>query len=88
MSIQGRKSRRIKRNRYGFFTWTVHPLRGGGTGLVFRGPQGLNETKISYALKFGFVASNNEAEYKALIAGLKLAKDVGVERIEIFQIPC
>ena len=34
-----------------------------------------------YALKFGFEASNNEAEYEALIAGLKLARDIGARRI-------
>ena len=44
-----------------------------------------NETKISHALKFGFAAINNEAEYESLITGLKLAKDVGVEKIEIFS---
>ena len=36
-------------------------------------------------MKFGFSASNNEAEYEALIAGLKLAKDAGAEGIEIFS---
>ena len=55
-----------------------------GARLVLHGPQGPNEAKISYALKFGFSASNNEAEYEALIASLKLAKDVGAEKIEIF----
>ena len=34
-------------------------------------------------LKFGFKASNNEVEYKALIAGLKLAKEIQVESLEI-----
>ena len=36
-------------------------------------------------LRFGFKASNNEAEYKALIAGLKLAKEMKVESLEIFS---
>ena len=58
---------------------------GSGAALVLRGPKGLNKDKISYALKFGFVASNNETEYEALIACLKLAKDVGAEKIEIFS---
>ena len=53
--------------------------------LVFYDPKGPNEGKISYALKFGFTASNNKAEYEALIAGLKLAKDIGAEKIEIFS---
>ena len=57
-------------------------IGGSGAGLVLRGP---SECKISYALKFGFSASNNEAEYEALIASLKLAKDVRVEKIEIFS---
>ena len=45
---------------------------------VLMGPHGV---KVLYALKFGFKASNNEAEYEALITGLKLAKDVGTKRI-------
>ena len=55
---------------------------GSGAGLVLQGP---HETKVSYALKFGFEVSNNEAEYEALVAGLKLAKDIEVERIEILS---
>ena len=50
-----------------------------GDSPVLQGPL---ETKVSYALKFGFEASNNEVEYEALVARLKLAKDIGVERIE------
>ncbi|KAM2908682.1 hypothetical protein COP2_048166 [Malus domestica] len=37
------------------------------------------------ALHFKFKASNNEAEYKALLAGLCLAKHLGVQRIDIFS---
>ena len=36
-------------------------------------------------MKFGFEASNNEAEYEALVTGLQLAKDIGAERIEILS---
>ena len=49
--------------------------------MVLKGP---HDVKVSYALKFGFDASNNEAEYKALIVGLRLPKDIGVEKLEIF----
>lgn len=35
------------------------------------------DVKILFALKFSFKTSNNEAKYEVLIAGLKLAKDVG-----------
>ena len=37
------------------------------------------------AFRFGFKASNNEAEYEALIAGLNLAKEMKVESLEIYS---
>ncbi|WVZ15676.1 hypothetical protein V8G54_013242 [Vigna mungo] len=53
--------------------------RGGGAGVVLEGP---NEVVIEQALIFKFKVSNNQAEYEALIAGLELAKDLGVERLK------
>ena len=40
---------------------------------------------MNCALRFGFKASNNEAEYEALIAGLELAKEMKVESLDIFS---
>ena len=40
---------------------------------------------MNCALRFGFKASNNEAEYEALIVGLKLAKEMKVESLDIFS---
>ena len=37
------------------------------------------------ALRFGFKASNNEAEYEALIVGLNLAKEMKVESLKIYS---
>ena len=37
------------------------------------------------ALRFSFQASNNEAEYEVLIAGLHLAKEMKVESLEIYS---
>ena len=37
------------------------------------------------ALRFGFKASNNEAEYEALIARLKLAREMRVESLDIYN---
>ena len=36
-------------------------------------------------LRFRFKASNNEAEYEALIVGLELAKELKVESLDIFS---
>ena len=44
--------------------------QGSGAGLILTSPEGID---IEYALRFGFHASNNEAEYEAIIAGLNLA---------------
>ena len=40
---------------------------------------------MNCALRFGFKGSNNEAEYETLIAGLKLAKEMKVKSLDIFN---
>ncbi|XP_030478051.1 uncharacterized protein LOC115695098 [Cannabis sativa] len=44
-----------------------------------------NGLRLQVTLRFEFPASNNEAEYESLIAGLKLAKTVGATRVEVFS---
>ena len=44
--------------------------QGSSVGLILTSPNGID---VEYALRFGFQASNNEAEYEAVIAGLNLA---------------
>ena len=55
---------------------------GSGAGLFLVSPEGY---QMHYALRFGFKASNNEAEYEVLIAGLKLAREIKVESLEIYS---
>ena len=43
--------------------------QGSGAGLILTSPDGID---TEYALRFGFRASNNEAEYETVIAGLNL----------------
>ncbi|GKE01911.1 reverse transcriptase domain-containing protein [Tanacetum coccineum] len=40
-------------------------------------------TEFTYALRFQFTASNNEAEYEALIAGLWIAAQMGVHNVRV-----
>ncbi|CAN1314902.1 Transposon Tf2-8 polyprotein [Linum perenne] len=55
---------------------------GAGAGIVLKSPQGiLHET----ALRFSKTQTNNAAEYGALIAGLKMAKSMGVSHLKIFS---
>lgn len=53
---------------------------GSGAGLLLISPEGF---ECSYALRFNFPASNNEAEYEALITGLSLARRLGVVRLKV-----
>jgi ribonuclease HI len=50
-------------------------IRGSGAGAVLEGPDGV---LIEQSLRFSFKASNNQAEYEALIAGMKLAREMEV----------
>ncbi|GAV62004.1 RVT_3 domain-containing protein, partial [Cephalotus follicularis] len=50
-----------------------------GAGLMLTSPDGWT---LEYALKFGFKATNNEAEWEALIAGLTMAKYLEVQKLE------
>jgi ribonuclease HI len=57
-------------------------LGGLGAGVVFTSPKG---DKLQYVLQIHFHASNNVAEYEALVHGLKLAKEIGIQRILYFE---
>ena len=54
--------------------------QGSGAGLILTSPEGID---IEYALRFGFQASNNEAEYEAFIAGLNLAHSLEIDQLEV-----
>nr|GEV27653.1 reverse transcriptase domain-containing protein [Tanacetum cinerariifolium] len=53
---------------------------GSGVGLILTNPKGI---EFTYALRFQFVASNNEAEYEAQIAGLWIAARMGVKNVHV-----
>ncbi|GJY46238.1 reverse transcriptase domain-containing protein [Tanacetum coccineum] len=52
---------------------------GFGAGLVLTNPEG---TEFTNALRFRFDATNNEAEYEALIFGLRIAKQIGIKNLQ------
>ncbi|KAL0402384.1 UNVERIFIED_CONTAM: hypothetical protein Slati_4268300 [Sesamum latifolium] len=57
--------------------WLLHVdgssrIQGSGVGIVITSPQGKD---LEFAVKFGFKASNNEAEYEALVIGTYEAKE-------------
>ncbi|GKA08053.1 reverse transcriptase domain-containing protein [Tanacetum coccineum] len=64
--------------------WTLFTDRssyanGFGAKLILTNPEG---TEFTYALRFRFNATNNKAEYEALIAGLKIAEQIRVKNLQ------
>ncbi|GKC58832.1 reverse transcriptase domain-containing protein [Tanacetum coccineum] len=53
---------------------------GSGAGLILTSLEG---TEFTYLLRFQFTASNNEAEYEALIAGLRITAQMGVRNVHV-----
>ena len=53
---------------------------GAGIRVVLEAPSGL---KIEEAWRLNFQATDNEAEYEALIYGLRLAKHLGVKLLKV-----
>ncbi|GJT28872.1 reverse transcriptase domain-containing protein [Tanacetum coccineum] len=54
-------------------------LEGSGAELILTTPKGV---EFTYVLRFEFNVSNNEAEYEALVAGVRIAEQMGVKNIE------
>ncbi|XP_073033913.1 uncharacterized protein [Primulina eburnea] len=55
---------------------------GSGVGVVLISPAG---EEVKLAVRLDFRASNNEAEYEAVLAGLRAARNVGATRVLIFS---
>ena len=49
-----------------------------GAGVVLEGP---GDLLIEQALQFSFKATNNQAEYETILAGLNLANDLGAREV-------
>uniref|UniRef100_A0A2N9HL09 Uncharacterized protein n=1 Tax=Fagus sylvatica TaxID=28930 RepID=A0A2N9HL09_FAGSY len=63
--------------------WKIHTdgasnAKGSGTGVVIITP---DETVIEQSIQLDFKASNNEAEYEAVLAGLNSAKTLGAKNL-------
>ncbi|XP_024004949.1 uncharacterized protein LOC112082088 [Eutrema salsugineum] len=55
--------------------------QGSGVGIRLKSLEG---EVIEHSFRLGFPASNNEAEYEALIVGLRLAKGIGAEHVHAY----
>ena len=67
-------------------TWVLHidkacNAQGSGTDLILINFEGVI---TEYALRFNFKALNNQVEYEALLAGLKIIKELDIDSLKIF----
>ncbi|XP_071715245.1 uncharacterized protein [Rutidosis leptorrhynchoides] len=62
------------------FTEGASSSDGAGAGLILIGPDGEEHT---YALRFEFPASNNEAEYEALLSSSRMAEKMGIKYLKV-----
>jgi hypothetical protein len=63
--------------------WVMHfdgskLLHGSGAGVTLKSPKG---DELSYVLQTHFPTTNNIAEYEALLHGLRVTKEIGVQHI-------
>ncbi|GJV82164.1 reverse transcriptase domain-containing protein [Tanacetum coccineum] len=68
-------------NEWKLYTDGASSPDGAGAGLMLIDPAGKEYT---YALRFEFETTNNEAEYEALLAGLRIAQEMEITKVAIF----
>nr|GEV94759.1 reverse transcriptase domain-containing protein [Tanacetum cinerariifolium] len=76
---QGTSVAETQEEPWTLFTDGSSCVDGSGARLILTNPDGV---EFTYALRFQFAALNNEAEYEALIAGLRIATQMGVKNIQ------
>ena len=66
--------------------WSIHTdgssnKQAGGAGIVLHSPEG---DEIQCIVRLDFLTTNNETEYKALVAGLDLAQATGAISVVMY----
>ncbi|XP_071740833.1 uncharacterized protein [Rutidosis leptorrhynchoides] len=72
---------KIESEEWKLYTDGASSSDGSGAGLMLVNPEG---KEFTYALRFEFVTTNNEAEYEALLAGLRMAKELKILHLRAF----
>ncbi|GJY47508.1 reverse transcriptase domain-containing protein [Tanacetum coccineum] len=62
------------------FTDGASSLKGTGAGLILIDLAG---TEYTYAIRLNFASTNNEAEYEALLVGLRIAEKIKVRALKV-----
>lgn len=57
-------------------------VKGSGTGIILEGP---DDISLEQSVRLDFLASNDQAKYEAILAGMNLALELGVKRLKAFS---
>lgn len=77
--MDGSKKGPPPHNLWILYTDGASNKEGYGAGLMLKGPEG---DEITHTLCFKFNTSNNESEYKVLLAEMRLAKEIGAQHVK------
>ncbi|KAK1424789.1 hypothetical protein QVD17_20127 [Tagetes erecta] len=80
--VAAEEDKKLKpRSTWTLFTDGASSVQVSGAGLIITDPFG---TEYTYALRLEFPCTNNEAEYEALLAGLRIARSMKVGELDAF----
>ncbi|GKC05403.1 reverse transcriptase domain-containing protein [Tanacetum coccineum] len=68
------------KEKWVLYTDRASNIKGASAGLVLISPM---KTEYTYALRLNFDITNNQAEYEALLSGLRIAKKIGVQSLTV-----
>ncbi|MCI35921.1 hypothetical protein A2U01_0057142, partial [Trifolium medium] len=71
-----------KKNKWTIFVDGSSNSQGSGAGIILKNGEGV---LIKVSLGLAFHTTNNQAEYEAFLAGLRLVEDMEAEEIKIFM---
>ncbi|XP_057724061.1 uncharacterized protein LOC130940023 [Arachis stenosperma] len=71
----------VSSSRWTLFVDGASNPQGAGAGILLESSDGI---VLEHSLRFSFKASNNQSEYEALIAGLRLATDLHIANLKVY----
>ncbi|GKD19412.1 reverse transcriptase domain-containing protein [Tanacetum coccineum] len=75
-----KEDKKDRQEEWTLFTDGASSSKGSGAGLVLISP---TKTEYTYALRLTFDSTNNQAEYEALLAGLRITKKMRVQALSV-----
>ncbi|GJW01264.1 reverse transcriptase domain-containing protein, partial [Tanacetum coccineum] len=75
-----KEDKKDRQEEWMLFTDRACSSKGFSKGLVLKIP---TKTEYTYALRLTFDSTNNQVEYEALLAGLRIAKKMGVQALSV-----